>query len=91
MVIDEDKEPNIDEIRKQAAVEIAKYPEDTLFITQGYICRNAQGEIDNLQGEVLIIPLPCWEQHYRQKKFKSGQILMVFIIMTRDMCRIQNL
>ncbi|WP_288376242.1 aspartate kinase [Chryseobacterium culicis] len=49
MVIDEDKEPNIDEIRKQAAVEIAKYPEDTLFITQGYICRNAQGEIDNLQ------------------------------------------
>lgn len=49
MVIDEDKEPNIDEIRRQAAVEIAKYPEDTLFITQGYICRNAQGEIDNLQ------------------------------------------
>lgn len=49
MVIDEDKEPNIDKIRKQAAVEIAKYQEDTLFITQGYICRNAQGEIDNLQ------------------------------------------
>ncbi|WP_185290308.1 aspartate kinase [Chryseobacterium lactis] len=49
MVIDEDKEPNMNEIRKQVNIEIAKYPEDTLFITQGYICRNAQGEIDNLQ------------------------------------------
>lgn len=49
MVIDEDKEPNIEEIRKQASIEIAKYPADTLFITQGYICKNAQGEIDNLQ------------------------------------------
>ncbi len=49
MLIDEDKEPNIDEIRKKASLEIAKHGEETLFITQGYICRNAQGEIDNLQ------------------------------------------
>lgn len=49
MVIDEDKEPNVDYIRENASLEIAKYPEESLFITQGYICRNAEGEIDNLQ------------------------------------------
>ncbi|MFC3158491.1 aspartate kinase [Chryseobacterium arachidis] len=49
MLIDEDKEPNIDYIREHAASEIAKYAEENLFITQGYICTNAEGEIDNLQ------------------------------------------
>ena len=28
---------------------LANYPEDTLFITQGFICRNANGQTDNLQ------------------------------------------
>lgn len=49
MLIDEDNEPNIEYIKEHAALEIAKYPEENLFITQGYICRNAQGEIDNLR------------------------------------------
>jgi hypothetical protein len=65
--------------------------EETLFITQGYICRNAQGEIDNLQGEALITRPHYWEQHYRLKKFRSGQILMDFTTMIRDMFRIQSL
>ena len=49
MLIDEDKEPNIDYIREHAGRKISEYPEESLFITQGYICRNAEGEIDNLQ------------------------------------------
>ncbi len=28
---------------------LAKYPGIKLFITQGYICRNAKGEVDNLK------------------------------------------
>lgn len=28
---------------------MAKFSDEKLFITQGYICRNAQGEIDNLR------------------------------------------
>ncbi|WP_326983263.1 aspartate kinase [Chryseobacterium sp. MYb264] len=49
MLVDEEHEPDVDFIREQAGLEMAKYPEETLFITQGYICRNAQGEIDNLR------------------------------------------
>ncbi|AJA69096.1 aspartate kinase [Myroides odoratimimus] len=49
MRIDEEQEPNLDYIRTQASALLAQYPKDTLFITQGYICRNAFGEIDNLR------------------------------------------
>jgi len=49
MLVDEEHEPNVDFIREHASLEMEKYPEETLFITQGYICRNAQGEIDNLR------------------------------------------
>lgn len=49
MLINEENEPNVAYIADKSAVEIAKYPEANLFITQGYICRNAQGEIDNLR------------------------------------------
>ncbi|GAA4425591.1 aspartate kinase [Pontibacter saemangeumensis] len=49
MKIDENEEPDAAYIAKQLQVELAKYPDATLFITQGYICRNAFGEIDNLK------------------------------------------
>ncbi|MDR0227835.1 MAG: aspartate kinase [Flavobacteriaceae bacterium] len=49
MRIDEEQEPNLDYIRTQASTLLAQYPAETLFITQGYICRNAFGEIDNLR------------------------------------------
>lgn len=49
MLIDEEHEPVIDHIKVQASLELAKYPDDDLFITQGFICRNADGDIDNLQ------------------------------------------
>lgn len=49
MRIDENDEPDLDYIAKHLETELAKYPDVPLFITQGYICRNAFGEIDNLK------------------------------------------
>lgn len=49
MLIDTENEPNIDFIKEHAGAQLEKYPAENLFITQGYICRNANGEIDNLR------------------------------------------
>lgn len=49
MRIDENEEPDMKYIEQNAITELAKYPKAKLFITQGYICRNAFGEIDNLK------------------------------------------
>jgi len=49
MRINRDEEPDMDYIREHAAKEIAKREGIKLFITQGYICRNSFGEIDNLK------------------------------------------
>ncbi len=49
MRIDENDEPNIEYIEKYILEEINKHKGQKLFITQGYICRNAFGEIDNLK------------------------------------------
>lgn len=49
MKIDEDNEPIIPFISGHLKVLLDQYPTDILFITQGYICRNSFGEIDNLR------------------------------------------
>lgn len=49
MRIDQNEEPDMEYIEKHIKVELEKYPECPLFITQGYICRNVFGEIDNLK------------------------------------------
>ncbi|MFI5162221.1 MAG: aspartate kinase [Sphingobacteriales bacterium] len=49
MKIDEDNEPIVDYITEHIAPLLDKYPDNKLFITQGYICRNSFGEIDNLR------------------------------------------
>ncbi len=49
MRIDENEEPDMKYIETNIKSELAKYPDKKLFITQGYICRNAFGEIDNLK------------------------------------------
>ena len=49
MKIDENEEPDTEYIARNLAAELANHPRTTLFITQGYICRNAFGEIDNLK------------------------------------------
>ncbi len=49
MRTDENEEPDMKYIEANAVAELAKYPGKKLFITQGYICRSAFGEIDNLK------------------------------------------
>lgn len=49
MRIDGNDEPDLSYIEKNLNTELAKHPGTDLFITQGYICRNAFGEIDNLK------------------------------------------
>jgi aspartate kinase len=49
MKIDENEEPDAAFIAKQLAADLTQYPNTNLFITQGYICRNSFGEIDNLK------------------------------------------
>lgn len=49
MRIDENEEPDLTYIESNIQKELKKYPGENLFITQGYICRNAFGEIDNLK------------------------------------------
>lgn len=49
MKVDEDHEPMVDYITENLTPLLIKHPDAKLFITQGYICRNAFGEIDNLR------------------------------------------
>ncbi|MGF7080096.1 aspartate kinase [Mucilaginibacter sp. UYCu711] len=49
MKTDEDNEPDVDHITTYLTPLLEAAPNNNLFITQGYICRNAFGEIDNLR------------------------------------------
>jgi aspartate kinase len=49
MRIDGNDEPDLNYIEQHLKQELAKSAAHTLFITQGYICRNSFGEIDNLK------------------------------------------
>ena len=49
MRIDRDQEPDQFYIKENLNRELEKYPSNLFFITQGFICRNAFGEIDNLK------------------------------------------
>lgn len=49
MRMTEDNEPNLPYITEQLNRILSKHTEETLFITQGFICRNAFGEVDNLR------------------------------------------
>jgi aspartate kinase len=49
MRINADDEPDLPYIKKYIVEELNKHPKKTLFITQGFICRNVFGEIDNLK------------------------------------------
>jgi aspartate kinase len=49
MSIDTFGEPQVESIKIKLANLLEAHQGDTLFITQGYICRNAKGEVDNLK------------------------------------------
>lgn len=48
MVTDENGEPDMYQTKKLLTKFLEKYADFDLFITQGFICRNHKGEIDNL-------------------------------------------
>lgn len=49
MRTDKNSEPDVEYIRTMLGPVVEEHPEVQLFVTQGFICRNAYGEIDNLQ------------------------------------------
>lgn len=49
MRIDKDGEPDAFYIAENFRRELALHPDENIIITQGFICRNAFGEIDNLK------------------------------------------
>ncbi len=49
MRLDANDEPDLASIKEKLAAVLAAHPTKKLFITQGYICRNAKGEVDNLK------------------------------------------
>ncbi len=49
MTIDVHDEPQIGSIKVKLSQLLTQHPGSKLFVTQGYICRNARGEIDNLR------------------------------------------
>lgn len=49
MKMDQDNEPIVSYITDRLEPLLQEHPENKLFITQGYICRNSFGEIDNLR------------------------------------------
>ena len=49
MRTDKNGEPDTQYIKQKLVALLEKYADAEIYITQGYICRNAYGEIDNLQ------------------------------------------
>jgi aspartate kinase len=49
MSIDDHDEPQINSIKTKLTHLLQQQKDSNLFITQGYICRNARGEVDNLK------------------------------------------
>ena len=49
MRTDKNAEPDPVYIKDKLQAQLDLYPDAEIYITQGFICRNAYGEIDNLQ------------------------------------------
>ena len=49
MSIDENEEPQIGTIRTRLTQLIHQHKDKKILVTQGYICKNARGEVDNLK------------------------------------------
>lgn len=49
MRTDKNSEPDLEYIRERLQEQLKETPNKDIYITQGFICRNAYGEVDNLQ------------------------------------------
>ncbi len=49
MRTDKNGEPDLEYIREKIKLQLTENPDKDIYITQGFICKNAYGEVDNLQ------------------------------------------
>jgi aspartate kinase len=49
MSIDENSEPELGKISEKLKAILAQHPDEKIFVTQGYICKNHRKEVDNLK------------------------------------------
>jgi aspartate kinase len=49
MSIDENHEPELSKISEKINTILKNYPDESIFVTQGYICKNHRNEVDNLK------------------------------------------
>jgi len=49
MSIDANEEPQLSVISQKLSALLQQYSDKKIFVTQGYICKNARGEVDNLK------------------------------------------
>ena len=49
MSIDVNDEPQVETIREKLTKILQQHASEKIFVTQGYICRNTRGEVDNLK------------------------------------------
>lgn len=49
MRVEIDKEPDLEYIKNHLKILLSQHPDADVYITQGFICRNAYGGIDNLE------------------------------------------
>jgi aspartate kinase len=49
MALEQNEEPNLPLIRSKLNTLLAAHTDKKIFITQGYICKNVRGEVDNLK------------------------------------------
>lgn len=49
MSIDANDEPQVTDIKAKLGALLKQHQDTKIFVTQGYICRNARGEVDNLK------------------------------------------
>lgn len=89
MRIDKNSEPDTHYIREHLLPMLEKHDDADLFITQGFICRNNYGEIDNLQRGAVTTRHRLSELPSRLRLSRYGPISTACITMTRDMWKRQ--
>ena len=74
MRTDKNAEPDPVYIKDKLQVQLELHPDAEIYITQGYICRNAYGEIDNLQRGKLDFQLKLDNHINTDLKFQCAQL-----------------
>ena len=76
-------EPDLKYIEEKLQAQLTQYPGINLFITQGYICKNAYNETDNLKRGGSDYTASLIGAASAQRKYRYGRTLTGCTIMTR--------